>query len=156
MSQRERYGTRDLTYSAWHRRDSTGRFVGVREATKLGMIDMDGVEYNCDTMQPVALVESARDIGQPNKSATVTVNLARMARITAYVLLYKTSDDKNPANPACFDIQQFRVKRLWPDPMRKWLTISPQQWAENLLAIRADGECHLDEIACGCAALSLN
>jgi hypothetical protein len=35
----ERYGTRDRTYSAWHRRLSTRRFVGIDRAQLLAMLD---------------------------------------------------------------------------------------------------------------------
>jgi hypothetical protein len=39
--QEERYNTRDRTYSAWHRRLSTRRFVGLERAQLLAMIDIE-------------------------------------------------------------------------------------------------------------------
>ena len=59
MAQEEKYGNRDLTYSAWHRRRSTGRFVGIEHAQLLAMIDMDHtlwIEYDDGSKEPVALV----------------------------------------------------------------------------------------------------
>lgn len=43
--QEERYGNRDRTYSAWHRRLSTRRFVGLERAQLLAMIDLDAALY---------------------------------------------------------------------------------------------------------------
>lgn len=77
--QEERYGTRDRTYSAWHRRLSTRRFVGIDRAQLLAMIDLDAslyVEYDDRTKEPVALIETARDVGQEHKPVTVTRRLA--------------------------------------------------------------------------------
>jgi len=50
--QDEKYGTRSLAYSAWHRHKSTGRYVGIEKAQTLAMIDVDHViyvEYDNDT-----------------------------------------------------------------------------------------------------------
>ena len=82
MTQEERYGTRDGAYSAWHRRYSIRRFVGIENAQLLGMIDVDTilwVEYKDKERWPTVLIETAQDVGQPYKTATVTQNLAKMA-----------------------------------------------------------------------------
>src|SRR5688500_12286183 len=73
MSQEERFGTRDRSYSAWHRRNSTRRFVGIERAQTLAMIDLDAslyVEYDDATKEPIALIETAIDCGQEFKPAT--------------------------------------------------------------------------------------
>jgi len=65
--QEERYGQRDRAYSAWHRRLSTRRFVGIDRAQLLAMIDLDAalyVDYDDRTKEPVALIETAMDVGQ--------------------------------------------------------------------------------------------
>ena len=70
--QTERYGTRDQAYSAWHRCQSTRRYVGIEQAARLSMIDLDGalfVEYDNGDREPLALIETARDVGQPVKPA---------------------------------------------------------------------------------------
>lgn len=139
MAQEEKYGSRDLTYSVWHRRLSTRRFVGIEKAQTLAMIDADvgvWVEYDDDNKMPLALVETARDVGQNHKTATVTANLARMANIPAYVVLYSHASTNNPAGNEWPDISAFRIKRLTPNPDMVWRTITPKEWAEALVKIR--------------------
>lgn len=138
--QEEQYGTRDLTYSAWHRRLSTRRYVGIERAQSLAMIDLDAalyVEYDDGTKEPVALIETAIDVGQSYKSATVTMKLAKLSGIPCYCVLYSQADRPNPADPLWPDISSFRVKRLWPKPESTWRTVDPGEWAGALLQIRA-------------------
>ena len=141
MAQEELYGTRDRTYSAWHRRMSTRRFVGIERAQTLAMIDLDAacyVEYDDITKEPLALIETARDVDQSYKTATVTRNLARRCapEVRAYSLLYKPADYPNPADMRWPDITSFRAKRIWPDPITDWRMFSPQQWADFLVQLR--------------------
>ena len=138
MAQEERYGYRGREYSVWHRRNSTRRFVGIEHAQRLAMIDIDVAvfhEYDDGTKEPVALVEVARDIGQNHKPATVTQRLAAKAKIPAYVVLYTLSDQMNPADKTCRDIQAFRVRLLSPY-VTDWLSMSPVEWANYLLQVR--------------------
>jgi hypothetical protein len=139
--QEERYGTRDLTYSVWHRSHSTKRFVGYDRAHLLSMIDLDGtiwIEYGHSkgARAPVALIETARDVGQPYKPVTVLVELAKLSGLLALVVLYTHSDRVNPADDRYSDIARFRVKRAWPNPETVFSEYTPQQWAERLLQIR--------------------
>jgi hypothetical protein len=147
MPQEERFGSRDRVYSAWHRRNSTRRFVGIERAQLLSMIDLDGAlycEFDTATSEPLALIETARDVGQHRKRATVTRRLAQRASVPAYVVLYRVSDTPNPADPSQGDIEQFRVRRLWPRPEAAWRTLGPQEWAQALLQIRAWAAHRLD------------
>lgn len=155
MSQEERYDTRDGAYSAWHRRESTRRFVGIERAQTLSMIDLDAplyVEYDDKTKHPIALIETAIDVGQETKPATVTKNLARgrNPELRAYVVLYKLSkQQKNPANPRWQDIEQFRVRRIWPEPetpARGWKVLTPGEWANWLVEIRKMASSPLDDL----------
>lgn len=103
------------------------------------MIDLDAtpyVEYDDAGKVPLALIETAIDIGQPYKTATVTRNLAIMAGIPAFCLLYKLDDGVNPADATCKDIKSFRVRRLAPTESFTWTTLTPKEWAECLLKIR--------------------
>ena len=103
------------------------------------MIDLDAslyVEYDDGTKEPIALIETARDVGQKYKCATVTTNLAKRAELPCFVVLYSLSSDKNPADTTWFDIESFRVKRLWPKPENDWRVMTPQEWADNLLKMR--------------------
>mgnify|MGYP003563692217 FL=1 len=139
MSQEERHGTRDRSYSAWHRRQSTRRYIGIEKATLLAMIDLDAslyVEYDDGTKEPLALIETAQDVGQVYKSATVTCNLAKMANLPCYVVLYTLSPDLNLADPEWLDIASFRIKRLYPAPEKEWRIVTPQEWAQGLLRMR--------------------
>jgi hypothetical protein len=150
MSQEERYGARDLTYSAWHRRLSTRRFVGIEKAQLLAMIDLDmslWVEYDDRTKEPLALIETAKDVGQRFKSSTVTTNLAKRTQppLPAYVLLYTPSKEcRNPADRRWLDIASFRVKRLWPNPEPLWRVMTPDDWARFLVTLRDDGAAYVD------------
>ena len=146
--QEERYGFRDQAYSAWHRRLSTRRFIGIEKAQLLSMIDLDAclyVEYDNGTKEPLALIETARDVGQAHKSATVTATLARLAKIPAFCCLYRVAECRNPADARWPDIAEFRVRRLYPAPDPTWRKISPRDWATALLAMRAYSCWRLDE-----------
>ena len=137
--QEEVYGTRDRAYSAWHRRKSTARFIGIERAQLLAMIDLDAsiyVEYDNGTKDPLALIETAQDVGQPYKTATVTKKLAQRAKLPCFVVLYKKSEELNPADPKWNDIESFRVKRLWPKPEFQWRTLTPEEWSGTLLKMR--------------------
>ena len=148
--QTERYGTRDQAYSAWHRCQSTRRYVGIEQAARLSTIDLDGalfVEYNKGDRGPLALIDTARDVGQPVKPCTVTARLAQRSGLPADVVLYRTSDFPNPADERQPDIQSFRVRRIWPPPEPAWRVLSPRRWAEALLQIRQWSCLRLDSVA---------
>lgn len=145
--QEECFGTRDRTYSAWHRRLSTRRFVGIDRAQLLAMIDLDAslyVEYDDGTKEPVALIETARDVGQDHKPVTVTRRLAMRAGLPCYLLLYTPGDTQNPADQRWRDITHFRIKRVWPRPEAAWRKIAPGEWAQALLQIRTWAARRLD------------
>ena len=136
--QEERYGTRDRTYSAWHRRKSTRRFVGIERAQTLAVIDLDAslyVEYDDGTQEPLALIETARDIGQSYKTATVTKKLAARAKLPAFVLLYTPADLPNPADDQWDDIRAFRAKMICPRE-ESWKDFTPDAWCKYLVSLR--------------------
>jgi hypothetical protein len=144
MAQEERYGTRDQTYNEWHRRLSTQRFIGIENAQLLALIDADGVlwvEYEDGTKEPIALIEVAKDVGQSYKTATVIRNLAKRCQpvMPAFVVLYTSSNDLNPAKSSVHDISKFRVKCIWPKEWEHgWMDMSPQEYAEFLLMLRTE------------------
>ena len=103
------------------------------------MVDLDCslfIEYDDGSKEPLALVETAREVGQAFKPATVTLALAKKARLPCYVVLYTPAVAPNPADPAWRDIERFRVRRLWPQPEREWRELTPGEWATGLLRIR--------------------
>lgn len=146
--QEERYGTRNRAYSAWHRRMSTGRFIGIERAQLLAMIDLDAsvyVEYDDGTKEPLALIETAIDCGQTYKAATVTLNLAKRADLPCYIVLYTLSNTPNPADSEWPDISSFRVRRLHPKSETGFRTYTPQGWADCLLRLRSWSAARLDQ-----------
>lgn len=142
MSRDERFGTRSLIYSKWHR-----LFLGDTEP----MIDLDGVEYCAEKRcnKALVLVETAMDIGQRNKPTTVMRELAKQAGgVLAICVLYKVTDGIDPAigcpckdsrdyDPACdHGITRFRVRRVWPSPARLWTVMTPEEFRDKLRAVR--------------------
>lgn len=123
MSERERTGVRDLTYSRWHRSDSTRRFLG-KAAWKLGLIDIDCCEYCKDCGLPVALIE-VKHHEAIQVAMTVTNALASMAGIRAYLVRYWPS-------PEGEDIARFSVRNSNNDVNE----FSPAEYAEWLYALR--------------------
>lgn len=135
----ERFGERDLSYSAWHRAASIRRYVGWEKAQLLCMCDADCVlflEYAPYTKEPLCLIETAIDVGQQHKPATAIARLAKRARIPAYLVLYSRGRSRNPADFRMRDVRGFRIKRLWPSPEVNWRHVTPQEWAAALLHIR--------------------
>jgi hypothetical protein len=136
--QEEQFLIRDRSYGVWHRPRSIERFLGHRRAKSLTMADLDSVmfaEYGYDNKLPLALVEVAQDIGQ-EKPRGVIRQLAKMANLPAFVALYTPAARPNPVSPAWHDIDQFRVKRVWPRPEAAWRNLSPNEWASALVQIR--------------------
>jgi len=149
MPHEEVFGTRDRSYSAWHRRRSTGRFVGIEKAQTLAMIDLDAslyVEYDDRTKEPIALIETAEDRGQQWKPCTVTRKLAERADIPAFVLLYRKSQVANPADVQWSDISSFRVRRIHPQEQGAFVVLSPKEWAEKLVKLRDYSAARLDKV----------
>lgn len=108
------------------------------------MIDTDAVlwvEYDDGDKEPVALMETAQDVGQSIKPATVLKRLASRCfpLLPAYVVLYQVSEAINPATANIRDIQMFRIKRIWPEPETNWNKLTPTQWANHLCALRRWG-----------------
>jgi hypothetical protein len=150
LSQEERYGQRDLSYSAWHRVRSIARYVGFEAAQGLKMIDQDVTLYlELDGLcrSPLALIETAQDVGQENKPASATARLASLCGLPAFAVLYKPAQCPNPADPREFDIEAFRVRRIWPSPEHEWRTLTPEQWAKGLMQIRRWSAARIDVAA---------
>lgn len=143
----ERWGARDLSYSAWHRARSISRYIGWEQAQLLSMCDADSVlwlEYDQHGKEPLALIEAAVDVGQLAKPATAITRLARRAQIPAYLILYQRSERPNPADRRWRDLSGMRVKRLWPRAELGWRQLKPDQFAKALLQIRAWSARRLD------------
>lgn len=84
--------------------------------------------------EPLALVETARDVGQDifKKNATVTTRIAQRCELPAYVLFYKVDQGGK--------IEGFRVVRMAPHRSQRQQVVTPSQWVGHLRSIHADHE----------------
>ncbi len=123
MSRHERYGTRDLAYSAWHRTLDD----------ELTYIDVDACEYCSRCRQPLALIETARDVGQSFKATSVLRALATLCGLPAFLVLYEVGESA--------DVSQFRVRTVAPR-QGHWKVLSPDQYANGLRALRQHHSCN--------------
>lgn len=123
----ERYGTRDLAYSQWHR----------LQGDHLAYIDIDSLEYCNICKRPLALIELAQDVGQQHKSTSVMKRLAFMSNLPAYLVLYK-----KPAVDAS-EILGFRVKQLLPFQAADFLIMTPIEYRSFLNQLRDE---HLRQV----------
>lgn len=120
----------DLTYSEFHR---TG-------PSELGMIDVDGVEYDRGTDEPLLLVEVTEDRGQRYKNTSI---IRKLARLTPYVgallAYYKKGSRDNPLNPLYKDIEVFtKISCVWPNGEKEsWENLSRSEYFDLLKKLRA-------------------
>jgi hypothetical protein len=122
MSREERFGTRDLTYSSWHRRaEPSNRNV-------LTYIDLDAIEYCHRCREPLALLELARDVGQTFKPTTVLKALAERADVPAYLVFYKPDESGN--------IIGFRMRQVYPRA-GEFISLTPDEYAGFLVHLRS-------------------
>ena len=145
MPHEEVYGERCSSYSVWHRRKSITRYVAEDAAEALTMVDIDAAYWiEASYGYPVALVETAVDVGQTHKTSTILQRLGSMCDpvLPVFVLLYKLSEKVNPADGRSLDIESFRYKPLTINAREEWTECTPQQWAEILVLLRgmADGK----------------
>jgi len=121
MTRRERYGTRDLAYSGWHR----------LLEDDLTYIDIDGCEYCRRCREPLALIETARDVGQDYKATTVLRRLAVRAGLPAYLVLYRLDGT---------GVEGFRVQQLLSGDVR-YRSMTTEAFSDLLRSLRRAHHC---------------
>lgn len=131
MTEAERFGNRDLTYSRWHRSKSLSRYVGRRPAFECGVIDIDWCEFCRRCNQPLALIETT--MGPRPKEATVTTQLGLMAGVPVLSLAYEVDDHG--------EITVFHLRHLAPDREREVFTFTAGEWAMWLVGLRERHGC---------------
>jgi hypothetical protein len=132
VSNEERTGMRDLLYSGWHRPSRIRRFLSLREAHSLTVIDIDYCEA-CDVCyQPLALIETQRSMHLP-KQAPIMARLAHEAGLPAWSVSYQATDEGD-------DIALFRVRQVEPFDEEAF-TMPPEIYAKWLLNLRAGHIC---------------
>jgi len=127
LPREERYGTRDLTYSRWH------RDIEPIDQCTLPYIDIDSVEYCHLCKKPLALVETAQDVGQAFKATTVLRNLAAKANLPAYLVFYRK-------DPAAGKIDRFRLRQVYPH-FTPWRMLTPDEYVAFLRSLRTGHAC---------------
>lgn len=126
MSRHERFGSRDLTYSKWHRYALDDNIT---------MIDLDGLEYCRRCSMPLALIEVARDVGQAVKPVTVLKRLASTANVLALCILYTPSSEPCTCGsagrtPGCqHGITAMRIRQIHPKERKLWTQMTPGEYA---------------------------
>ena len=132
MAQFERYGTRDLSYSHWHRHLS-------RRCTYM---DIDGAEYCYKCKQTLLLVEEKMDTGQSVFDTFVLYRLAKRANIPAVLILYTVGDEMIcDCGQSARQVTGLRVRHLWPE--RSELdAVTLQEWGQEIERIHANHICN--------------
>lgn len=144
MSAFERFDSRDLTFSGWHRqalRDIGGEIAG----TACGMIDIDCLEYCARCGTNLFLVETAKDVGQSKKSTVQMAKLASASNIPAYCALYAVTGEECTRGQRCrkagcsHGISAFRMRQVTPLET-DWRTLTALEFAVFVLDFHAAHE----------------
>lgn len=133
MSRDERWGTRSLTWSRWH------RYTFGADAS---MIDLDAIGY-CEQdgcRAPLYVIEATQDVGQ-TKTTTIARDTAMRLNAAGWLVMYTAT----PEECRCLStvllagcrhgVSSMRVRRFWPSPT-PLRTVSPGAFAAVLQTIR--------------------
>ena len=120
---RQNYFNQGDHYSEFHR-----QFDG------LAMIDIDQVEICKKCKTPLAVVETAYDVGQNFKSFIVTQLIAERLKVPGLVTLYKVDLKSN-------EIINFRVKKLYPKESNGFYNVEPYQYVNWLKGLHQKHKC---------------
>jgi len=121
VSLHERSGERDLTYSGWHR----------TLPARCSMMDLDGLEFCAKCKAPLALIETAYNIGQ-FKPTTVTAKLAELAGLPAYLIMYTTDNEQ---------LGMCKVYRVKPGSRTAAWNATPKMLGEWITGIHDNHSC---------------
>ena len=155
MSRHERFGTRDNTYQVWQARrlglydvadqieNESGADLTYSKwhrnlADRLGMIDIDWVDYCRRCNRPIALTESVMDVGQSFKSTVVLGELGRMCGLPVFLVMYDRLEGRG--------IRGFRVARICPD-RTSLRECSTEAWGHYLDRLQDEHVCVDQEAA---------
>lgn len=124
MSREERWGTRDIAFSRWHRAIPRDDYT---------WIDIDHCAYCDECKEPLYLFELAKDVGQAYKATAVTRGVANRLGVPALLVLYSTSDDE--------EIAGFRIRRVAPTFSESLKAVEPATLVEWIERTRAEHVC---------------
>ena len=128
----ERTGTRDLSYSRWHR----------TLPPHFCFQDIDGLEYCGRCNEPILIVSLATDHGQRHKETVREYKLAKRAGIVAVHLFVQLGTQIEDATyqGAVYEVTGFRRRWLYPD-RGELGHITPAQWETEIQQIRNKHQC---------------
>lgn len=133
MVRQERYGKRNLDFSRFHRTLDADFCYR----------DLDGIEYCCNCAEPLALIETALDVGQHPDSKDVRVirKIAVPLLIPAYMIFYKVSQ-RNFGGVTLEGIQ-LRIKQVAPnyEEQQYW---TQKQYRETIRKLHDNHKCRLE------------
>lgn len=138
MSSWERHGTRDLSFSRWHRQALRQYAASEAEGAACGMIDVDAMEFCGRCKMNLFLVECAQDVRLVNKRTDQIQQLAKQANLPAYCVLYTRTDEDCPSDRRCRNsecqhgISGFRVRQVAP-VVGDWSWRTPAEFAGFVL-----------------------
>ena len=136
------HGPDQFAFNEWHRPNSLGRFIDHNNARKLYAFDLDMFEY-CYKTRKCLLIHNLKLVNPdamgnlaPNENINLDVDLAlaQQMNCTLWSTQYALSEKPNPGNRDYPDCSWFFVKRIWPEPEMKYISMSPQAYAEYLNA----------------------
>ena len=138
----EKYNTRDRVYSWWHR-SSLPDFCDA--------IDLDLLEvcHNTSCRLPLALMETARDVGQTSKNHYITKQIAELLKIHGYVVLYQrecsdmgrlkiieqTIQELENEKKSITELGKLRVQRIDGRINAPFVNYTPDEWGKVLIGI---------------------
>jgi hypothetical protein len=132
MSDGERTGLRDLTFSRWHRAQSTGRYMPLGNARRLKALDLDFIEYCDRCRQPLLLIELAYDNGR-SKPTQLLVRLANRAGLAGVLIYWRPTADGS-------DLASLRICQVAPIATQLQ-RVTPDQYARGLWNMRVRHGC---------------
>jgi hypothetical protein len=144
MSQRRRY-IDDIAYSEAHRHALPELYE--RIGHRLDVADRDWTEFCHHCKEPLAVIETVRDVGQDirDKATTVTRRLANRAQLRAWLVAWRVERPEAVqrridelgrellALQAAHPIVSFKVRELCPPG--KVIELSPREWWEHVLLV---------------------
>jgi hypothetical protein len=119
----ERFGERDLTFSAWHR---------LIDEDDWSWLDIDHYAYCKKCSEPIYVAELALDVGQAWKNHKVTRQLAIRLGVPGLLILYGSNDGA---------ITHFRIRRIAPDYSPSFARVEPAVLIEWIAKTRAAHIC---------------
>jgi len=123
----ERYNTRDLCFSNWHR-------YQLNEFLKA--TDLDFVEWCHRCYSPLALIEIAKDVGQKSKFTTALRRLAAMSGLPLYLVFY-IGNGKEMREARVLNL---RMSKKYPGKSEE-VELTPNQYELFLVLLRDKHKC---------------